>query len=122
MVQKYPAYKLHQIPPYTAQDEEALRAYLESEPRTEPPKNRTGGHPLNVFQEPLKKLTTSEEMTPVALFKVLRFFDMVVRNERVFWQGFSFVNQLHEAHRTSNRARARADHGRRRDCERLPAP
>jgi hypothetical protein len=96
MVQKYPAYKLHQIPPYSAQDEEALRAYLESEPRTEPPKSRTGGHPLNVFQEPLKQLITSEEMTPVALFKVLRFFDMVVRNERVFWQGFSFINQLHE--------------------------
>lgn len=96
MVQKYPAYKLHQITPYTTQDEQALEAYLQSEPGTEPPKSRAGGHPVNVLQEAFKKLTASQELTPVALFKVLRFFDMVMRNQRVFWHGFAYINQLHE--------------------------
>ena len=96
IVQKHPAYKLHQIAPYTDQDEQALQAYLEAEPLTEPPKNRTGGHPANVLHEPLRQLLMSPQMTPVAFFKVLRFFDMVVRNGRVFWQGFAFMSQLYE--------------------------
>ena len=96
MVQKYPQFKLHQIAPYKEQDEPPLQAFLESQPRNESPKTHSGVPPFNVLEEPIRELAASEDVTPVALFKVLRYFDMLLRNGRIFWQSFSFMKQIRE--------------------------
>lgn len=93
-VLRSPQYKLYQIPQYTLQDEQALQAYLDSEPRVEPPNTRPNGHPFNVLADAVKGLAALDGVTPVALFKVLRFFGLITRHDRLLWQGISILNQL----------------------------
>ena len=94
-VQMLRAANSRELPHYTAEDERALQAYLEAEPNTEPPETHTRRRNIRILQEAIEELAAAEEITPVALFKVLRFFDMLVRNGPSLWQGLTGINQLH---------------------------
>ena len=94
-VQKYPGHKLYQIANYAEPEQKELQAYLGSEPRTEPPNNRPSGHHFNLLLEAVKNLANAEGLTPVALFRLLRYFHMFLRNDDwLIWQGFAVISQL----------------------------
>jgi Domain of unknown function (DUF4132) len=94
-VKQHPGHKLYQIPNYGEPEQQELQAYLESQPHTQPPSNRPMGHHFNLLLEAVKNLANTEGMTPVALFRVLSYFHMFLRNDDwLIWQGFAVISQL----------------------------
>ena len=94
-VQKHPGHKLYQIANYAEPEQKELQAYLGSEPRTEPPNNRPSGHHFNLLLEAVKNLANAEGLTPVALFRLIRYFHMFIRHEDwLIWQSFAVISQL----------------------------
>ena len=94
-VQKHPGHKLHQIANYAEPEQKELQGYLSSEPRTEPPNNRPSGHHFNLLLEAVKNLANAEGLTPVALFRLIRYFHMFIRHEDwLIWQSFAVISQL----------------------------
>jgi hypothetical protein len=90
-------YPLHQTPIYSDQELKSLREYLASDQIKPPTRKNNRGANWQHMRPALQKLASGETMTPVALLKMLFFFDILADKDGLLHQACASFNAMHRA-------------------------
>ncbi|MFJ3054430.1 DUF4132 domain-containing protein [Herbaspirillum sp. NPDC087042] len=92
------SFPLHQARPFSQDDMRQLRAYLESDISAPPKRDNNRMSAIHHVRSTLQTLATIDCMTPVALLKMLLFFDLAVDADRGLLSPASAAfNAMHRA-------------------------
>jgi hypothetical protein len=88
-------YPLYEIPLYNDADVKFLRAYLASDQRKPPARKNERSQAWQHASQAIQKLAAVDGVTPIALLKMLLFFDLVSNNNALLHSATAAFNAMH---------------------------